>query len=180
MYLCKCGCSQAVKKSYAQGHNAKRGVGGDIKYRLLSKIKVHPSSHCWEWISGTDKKGYGEIRLKNGKSGGKRAHAHRMAYEVFVGKIPQGMLVCHICDNPKCINPEHLFLGAYKDNYRDSKEKGRNAKGEKNGQAILTEEQAGFIKYRSQGLSLKELGEQFGVCIGAISKIRCGHNWAWL
>lgn len=181
MQLCKCGCGQDVKRFYRPGHNPKSRRCEDLKSRLLKGITVNASTECWEWNKGVNRQGYGRIQLINRKG----ARAHRAAYEVFKGQIPQGMCVCHKCDNRKCINPDHLFLGTYKDNYRDSKEKGRNAKGEKISQAKLTEEQARFVKYDSQEMSSKELSKQFGVCTSTIRKIRCANRgrmrlWAWL
>lgn len=96
----------------------------DIKEKLLSRIKINLDNECWEWQKGKMRK-YGAIRL-NGKS----QLAHRVSYNVFVGEIPNKMLICHHCDNPPCINPKHLFLGTYKDNYQDCKNKNRlNYKG---------------------------------------------------
>ena len=77
---------------------------------------------CIEWSGSRNKDGYGQ-KHKNGKT----QQAHRLAYECAFGTIPAGMLVCHSCDNPPCINPAHLFLGTNQDNIRDSVEKGRHS-----------------------------------------------------
>lgn len=74
---------------------------------------------CWEW-NGHTRYGYGFFWFN-----GKDIRAHRYSYEKFVGKIPRGMFVCHKCDNKKCVNPEHLFIGTEKDNTQDSIEKNR-------------------------------------------------------
>lgn len=82
---------------------------------------------CWEWAGAREKDGYGTLEWN-----GKKRKAHRLAYEYFIGPV-DNLLVCHHCDNPPCINPQHLFLGTHKDNHLDSVIKGRRATGSRNG-----------------------------------------------
>lgn len=92
--------------------------------------RVNKTSTCWLWTMGTDKDGYGKI--SSGKrQNRKHMRAHRVSYELYKGAVPDGMFVCHTCDNPSCVNPEHLFLGTAFDNNRDTINKGRrkNPKG---------------------------------------------------
>lgn len=89
-------------------------------------------SGCWEWAHGKDSDGYGAIR-ETKAHGGKQYSAHRLSWLLHRGAIPTGMCVCHACDNPGCVNPEHLWIGTHGDNSRDRVCKGRAARGERNG-----------------------------------------------
>lgn len=88
----------------------------------MKNIKINKETGCWEWQGYTNKKGYGSIRIN-----GMKQRVHRAMYNLFYGAIPNGMLVCHRCDNPKCCNPDHLFLGTYSDNLKDCWDKNRRA-----------------------------------------------------
>lgn len=79
---------------------------------------------CWEWNGPTNENGYGTFTSKKHKM--EKVRAHRVVYELFVGKIPDGMHLCHHCDNPPCVNPEHLFPGTRKDNMSDMVSKRRH------------------------------------------------------
>lgn len=89
--------------------------------RFWSKVNKTEGG-CWEWTGSLQTQGYGNIEIK-----GKRLLPHRIAYVLHKGEIPQGLSVCHHCDNPKCCNPEHLFLGTAADNMNDASQKGRMA-----------------------------------------------------
>jgi hypothetical protein len=85
---------------------------------LLKKTVLNGT--CKEFIGARNHLGYGKVGFH-----GKVMHAHRLAYKLFYGEIPKGKLVCHKCDNPSCVNPDHLFLGTHKDNTQDMIDKGR-------------------------------------------------------
>lgn len=101
-----------------------------IKERLLDNVEM--KRDCWIWTAGKSHNGYGKIEITG--NGFKRTErAHRVSYQQFVGPIPKGLLVLHSCDNPSCINPDHLFIGTQKDNIRDreDKKRGNNANAKK-------------------------------------------------
>jgi len=83
--------------------------------------KVEKSSQCWQWTGGKTWDGYGRIKLN-----GKTVMAHRVAYAMLKGEVPKHLILCHTCDNPSCVNPDHLFLGTHKDNALDREAKGRS------------------------------------------------------
>lgn len=148
--------------------------------RFWEKVKIGSSSECWEWIAGKDFDGYGQFRLDR-----TTRSAHRIAWELIYGGIPEGLCVLHHCDNPACVNPKHLFLGTQIDNIRDRDKKGRVAHnyGEKNGRgtAKLTKKDVFEIrKLLQRGLTQKEIAEMFGVVHQTISKIAIGIRWVWL
>lgn len=126
---------------------------------------------CWEWQGGRANGGYGKI--SRGPRNGGHIRAHRASYEMHVGPVPDGMFVCHRCDNPPCVNPAHLFLGSPKDNIDDMMRKGRDFRGR--GGAKLTDEQVRELREaRAAGARIEELSERFGINSGQVSRIARG------
>lgn len=139
-------------------------------------------SGCWEWTKCIQGNGYGRIRLPQNT-----IYAHRLSYAAFVGDIPHGIDVCHVCDNRKCVNPAHLFLGTRKENMQDCAKKGRTTKGrsfcfgDKASFAKLTEREVLEIVRRCKsGEKQKDVATIFGVSKDNISKIMHGKTWRHL
>jgi hypothetical protein len=135
----------------------------------MEKVRVDERG-CWLWTGFRDKDGYGNITIGRGRS----FRTHRVAYEVFHGRAAEGMHVCHACDVPACINPQHLFLGTPADNVRDMYAKGRKRPlaGEAHPMARLTDAQVAEIREkRALGLTLAAIAECYGVSFQHVSLI---------
>lgn len=124
------------------------------------RVKVGTANECWPWLAWIQTNGYGKFC---------EAHSnyhlpHRYAYALKHGEIPKGLLVCHKCDNRKCCNPDHLFLGTHKDNTQDSISKGRWLTGSRSPSAKLTDAQFDEIKRRYvPRRGVKKLADEFGI-----------------
>lgn len=144
--------------------------------------KVNKTEGCWEWTAATYRGGYGHFRaFTDGKW--KMIKAHRYSYSHFKGEIPKGMLVCHTCDNPKCVNPEHLFIGTHSDNMVDKINKGRSKPTRKerlikNGLNLLTKEVADNIrKDYADGMSYNELVKKYSTSKSQVCRIVLNQIW---
>lgn len=142
-----------------------------LKERILKKIEIDANG-CWNWVGCTLKSGYGQIR-----DGYSKIPVHRASFSVFVGDIPFGMFVCHKCDNKKCCNPDHLFVGTHQDNMDDKVNKGRQQRlgGELCGRHKLSS--IDVIKIRSSKKTGYALAKEYDVDFGTIYAILKRKTW---
>lgn len=146
--------------------------------------KVRKSDGCWEWTAHRSGHGYGYIMARH-KAGWRPLHAHRASWEINRGPIPDGLHVLHRCDNPPCVNPDHLFLGTHLENVADMHAKGRHRsrspKGEASPNAKLTG--AAVMEIRAAwvaGVSGAELSRRFRVSRTAIGCVVKRRSWKHL
>lgn len=143
--------------------------------------KVDRTENCWVWIASTDSKGYGQFMSGSRKNADRKLkRAHRVAYELTIGDIPEGLELLHTCDNKLCVNPSHLRPGTHADNMRDMSQKDRSPRGVKQGRVILTEAEVLEIRatYIPKVISLRDLARRYGVNKSTIQLIVTGKNWS--
>lgn len=142
--------------------------------RFMAKAYQEPNTGCWLFsCCGSD--GYGTFYYEQ-----KVQRAHRAAYKMFRGQIPEKTEVCHSCDVPSCVNPAHLFLGSHLDNMTDMYRKNRRiaARGDKCRSTILTPEKVKLI--RASTSPVKTMASEYGVSTILIYQIRRGLKWKWV
>ncbi len=137
--------------------------------------KVNKTNSCWLWTAYKNHDGYGQFGLKNRKAIG----AHRYLYIELYGPIPEGMCVCHTCDNRGCVNPDHLWLGTHRDNMKDRMAKKRDARGQRNGNVKLTDNQVRKIKKHltRKDISRKEICRKFNIAYPTLCQIAYNITW---
>ncbi len=136
---------------------------------------------CWEWQGNRRPNGYGRITSNawEGFKPRKGLGAHRVSWELHYGEIPDGMVICHKCDNPPCVNPNHLFLGTVSDNLQDALQKGLVPLGDDHHNAVLTVDKVVRIRQMIiEGRTHRSIGAEFGVDPTTVSQIRRGKTWA--
>lgn len=165
--------------------------------RFMVKTFPEPNSGCWLWDGATVPTSYGDIPRGSFGIGGRPMLAHRASYLLFIGEIPEGLSVCHKCDTPLCVNPDHLFVGTHLDNMADMTAKGRHfaaryperakevarkvglanthARGEGNPKAKLTATDVAAI--RMDARPTRFLAADYGVDRTVIQRIRSGVLW---
>lgn len=147
-----------------------------LEERFVEKILI--TDDCWKWTASKYHDGYGIFR-----KGSKIHRAHRISYEIFIGEIPDDMLVCHHCDNPACVKPSHLFLGTIQDNIQDKCDKGRasggSLKGEDSPSHKFTEDIVKNIRllYATGKFSYSKLSKKFGVSKPTVKDMVKRRTW---
>jgi hypothetical protein len=150
----------------------------DVRFKRQYQVA---NNGCWVWISSLDPDGYGYF--KGEMLGVKHKRAHRFSWSFHnESQIPAGMSVLHKCDNPCCVNPDHLRIGTQAENIHDRESRGRGAdmRGHRGPRAKLTEYNVLEIKSLLESLTDSELAAKFNVARTTISNIKHGHTWAHL
>lgn len=147
--------------------------------RFLKQANTHglDPEVCWAWTGAVNSNGYGRFIDKN-----RHVLAHRSSYEIFVGVIPEGMNVCHSCDNRLCVNPHHLWLGSQSENLKDAARKGRrfapDTRGERNGNRRLSQADVERIRSMYAGGQRKfRIAQAYGVSPSTVTDIVSFKTW---
>lgn len=173
-------------RGFCSSHRARWWRYGDplasgrktLDERFWAKVDRQGLNECWEWQNcSRSADNYGRLRV--GGAAGKDLLAHRVAWELSIGPIPEGRQVLHHCDNPPCVNPAHLFLGDPAINSADKIAKGRHAHGSSHGQAKLTESVVRDMRerYAAGGISQRALARHYGVSQRALQAALIGKTW---
>lgn len=150
-----------------------------MEQKFWQNVDKRGPDECWIWTGYKSEHGYGKLTSGRRKDGDfKLIRAHRFSYTLKHGPIPKGVEICHKCDNPSCVNPNHLFAGSHQDNASDMVAKGRQAIGNRLPWAKLTPSDIPRIRQlHSEGISRRKIAKQYGVSYATILDVIEGRTW---
>lgn len=174
--------TEASREKSRQAAKRRVYARSDVAVRFWARVDNRGNENCWPFLGAHTTDGYGHFQVGSRRDGSRRmVYAHRLAWELTHGKIPQGQLACHKCDQPSCCNPSHLFLGSSADNVADMDAKGRRVatamKGERHGRAKLTDDDVRNIRRIAGHESRRSTSIRFGVTEKTIGSIQRGDTW---
>ncbi len=177
---CKVCGKKAVGRQLCATHYKQAQRAGNLKEHQSPSTEDHfhqryaiRANGCWEWLAGANEQGYGVIHLP----GHRQIRAHQLSYLLHKGEIPKGRLVLHSCDNRLCVNPDHLRCGTHNDNMLDAVERERIAKGENNGNAIVTEVIVRAIRDAYPAIPVVTLAKMHGISKPTVYQIVNRVTW---
>jgi HNH endonuclease len=143
-----------------------------IEEKFYKNVRKNENG-CWDWIGNTSAYNRGRMTI-----GGRKMYAYHISYELHIGPIPTGMQINHTCDNPNCVNPEHLYAGTQSDNTRDAIRRGRwvnNSTGRV--RSHLSPDDVRAIRQQCASVSMTEVGKRFGISYTQVRRIVTGKHW---
>lgn len=146
----------------------------DLSHPFWSKVDIKDRANCWQWLASIRGDGYGQYHFDERNQG-----AHRVAFQLAIGEIPNGLHVCHHCDNKECVNPDHLYLATNRQNLIDAGRRGLLKQGESHPLHKLTVEDVKEIrlKYIPWVITMQMLADEYGVAINTIQQVVKRGNW---
>jgi len=138
--------------------NATRKAKRTMPDYFWSRVARGAPTDCWNWLFGKTTRGYGKSYFQ-----GREQHSHRIAWIITNGEIPDGLFVCHKCDNPSCCNPSHLFLGTGKDNMQDCVSKGRRPSGERHPLSKMNADTVRSLRALASEIGLRPAARVLGI-----------------
>jgi hypothetical protein len=165
-WKCKCDCGKEFYRATNELNRNRAPIPSCGCYHSPNSLPkdrfmkfVDKTETCWLWKGFIFSTGYGEFHLNK-----KTTTSHRASWLLHKGEIPNGLIICHTCDNPKCVNPAHLFLGTHKDNSQDMSKKGRSCKFLKNASGKIDENQSNLIyDLYKNGETQRKIAKDFGI-----------------